>query len=89
MTWNYFEFFNKIYRISSIVPSINDREDIIKMLVQANYDFPIYLPVEEDWRLPKKQRTGCFLLDKENRLIYTGDPVREDNAYERLMTILG
>lgn len=67
-------------------------ESTIESIKAADYDFPIYFLLEDESAETKKAlsslRYDCFLLGEDNMPLSIGDPVRDNDAYERFRSAL-
>lgn len=73
-------------------PPEEKKEHVIALLQKANYDFPIYISIDNAWikksNIPKDEAFNVFLIDKEGFPIFVGDPARSGRAWESLNKII-
>lgn len=89
---NLFDHHDGFEIIPLFSPPEEKKEHVIALLQKANYDFPIYISIDNAWikksNIPKDEAFNVFLIDKEGFPIFVGDPARSGRAWESLNKII-
>lgn len=64
-------------------PTQDEYLDVITELKERDFDFPVYIDQSGDFRrinagIPKDNRFHCFLIDRDGKPIFVGNPISND-----------
>jgi hypothetical protein len=74
-------------------PRVGKLEEVLKSFNEIFFEYPIYVDEnrifeEQNPTIPKNKRMHCFLLDKDNKVILIGNPIRNKKVESLFFEII-
>lgn len=74
-------------------PDCGEYEEVVAALIEHDFDFPVYIDPSGDFArfnscIPEDTRFHCFLVDRESRPIFVGNPVSSTELWDLFIQVL-